>query len=166
MQTSLKLPLLKERRTLLKLLVFINTCMAWRSCLLILLLRSLTQVGTHVVTIFICITRLHTQTVICILVFPIPYHCGIIFPCLCIIVFLFPLLNLVLRTVFEYFIMGSFLLFVHLCVRTHVNLYKKKIVMLSCGFILQSDWYRQIQVSEINKTTTTTTKPRRRKRKE
>ena len=37
------------------------------------------------------ISRLHTQTVICILVFLIPYHCGTICLCLCIIVSLLPL---------------------------------------------------------------------------
>ena len=42
--------------------------MAWRSCLLILLLPSPTRGGTCVLpTIFICISRLHTRTVIFIL---------------------------------------------------------------------------------------------------
>ena len=47
---------------------FINTWMAWRSCLLILLLPSPTRGGTCILpTIFICISRLHTRTVIFIL---------------------------------------------------------------------------------------------------
>ena len=89
LRTSLKLPLLKERRAVLKLSVLYKYLwMAWWSCLLILLLPSPTREGTCVLpTIFICIGRLHTRTVIFILVFLIPYHCGTICLCLCIIVF-------------------------------------------------------------------------------
>ena len=94
LRTSLKLPLLKERRVVLKLSVLYKYLNGLAVMPPILLLPSPTRGGTCVLpTIFICISHLHTRTVTCILVFLIPYHCGTICPCLCIIVFPFPLLT-------------------------------------------------------------------------